>query len=299
MEYGNFKRRDNNDSREPSNERGGDDRNNDRNNDRPTERNNDRPNERNTDRPAERNNDRGGDRGGNERGGNERGGGFDRGGDRGGFRGGNDRGGGFDRGGDRGGFRSDNDRGGGFGGDRGGFRGGNDRGGGFGGGGGGGDRDRDQEESVFSKRVRAGKRRTYFLDVKKTKGSDYFITITESTRREDGFGYKRHKIFLYKEDFNRFVLSLNEVVNHVKTELMPEFDYEEFDRRQAEWEAQNREMDGDDDRGEFVRAPRNEASSQPALQEQDPAEMDDLAADEADPEVKKDDKEKDEDDVQW
>ena len=303
MEYGNFKRRDNNDSREPSNERGGDDRNNDRNNDRPTERNNDRPTERNNDRPAERNNDRGGDRGGNERGGNERGGGFDRGGDRGGFRGGNDRGGGFDRGGDRGGFRSGNDRGndrgGGFGGDRGGFRGGNDRGGGFGGGGGGGDRDRDQEESVFSKRVRAGKRRTYFLDVKKTKGSDYFITITESTRREDGFGYKRHKIFLYKEDFNRFVLSLNEVVNHVKTELMPEFDYEEFDRRQAEWEAQNREMDGDDDRGEFVRAPRNEASSQPALQEQDPAEMDDLAADEADPEVKKDDKEKDEDDVQW
>ena len=286
MEYGNFKRRDNNDSREPSNERGGDDRNNDRNNDRPTERNNDRP--------AERNNDRGGDRGG-FRGGNERGGGFDRGGDRGGFRGGNDRGGGFDRGGDRGGFRGGNDRGG----DRGGFRGGgNDRGGGFGGGSGG-DRDRDQEESVFSKRVRAGKRRTYFLDVKKTKGSDYFITITESTRREDGFGYKRHKIFLYKEDFNRFVLSLNEVVNHVKTELMPEFDYEEFDRRQAEWEAQNREMDGDDDRGEFVRAPRNEASSQPALEEQDPAEMDDLAADEADPEVKKDDKEKDEDDVQW
>ena len=275
MEYGNFKRRDNNDSREPSNERGGDDRNNDRNNDRPTERNNDRPAERNNDRPAERNNDRGGDRGG-FRGGNERGGGFDRGGDRGGFRGGND------RGGDRGGFRG----------------GGNDRGGGFGGGSGG-DRDRDQEESVFSKRVRAGKRRTYFLDVKKTKGSDYFITITESTRREDGFGYKRHKIFLYKEDFNRFVLSLNEVVNHVKTELMPEFDYEEFDRRQAEWEAQNREMDGDDDRGEFVRAPRNEASSQPALEEQDPAEMDDLAADEADPEVKKDDKEKDEDDVQW
>jgi hypothetical protein len=47
---------------------------------------------------------------------------------------------------------------------------------------------------------------------------------------------------LYKEDFNRFVASLNEVVNHVKTELMPEFDYEEFDRRQAEWEAQNRDM---------------------------------------------------------
>ncbi len=282
MEYGNFKRRDNNDSREPSNERGGDDRNNDRTNDR------------SNDRPADRNNDRGGDRGG-FRGGNERGGGFDRGGDRGGFRGGND------RGGDRGGFRGSNDRGG-FGGDRGGFRGGNDRSGGFGGSGGG-DRDRDQEESVFSKRVRAGKRRTYFLDVKKTKGSDYFITITESTRREDGFGYKRHKILLYKEDFNRFVLSLNEVVNHVKTELMPEFDYEEFDRRQAEWEAQNREMDGDDDRGEFVRAPRNETSTPPTDQLEDDKEdaPDDLAIEGAeeddDVDVKKE--EKDEDDVQW
>ena len=107
-------------------------------------------------------------------------------------------------------------------------------------------RDRDAEESVFSKRVRAGKRRTYFFDVRKTRGNDYFITITESTRREEGFGYRRHKIFLYKEDFNRFVASLNEVVNHVKTDLMPEFDYEEFDRRQAEWEAQNRDMDDDE-----------------------------------------------------
>ena len=190
---------------------------------------------------------RGGDR---ERGGFDRDRGSD--GDRGGDRGGFNRGGGYgDRGGDRGGFNR-----GGYG-DRGGDRGGFNRGGGYGGGdrggfnrgGGGFDRDRGgerfEEESVFSKRVRAGKRRTYFFDVKKTRGEDYFITITESTRREDGYGYKRHKIFLYKEDFNRFVASLNEVVNHVKTDLMPEFDYEEFDRRQAEWEAQNRDLDDD------------------------------------------------------
>ncbi len=270
MEYGHFKRRDNSDSREPSNERSGNDRNNDRGGD---------------DRSNDRSNDRGGDRGG-FRGGNERSGGFDRGGDRGGFRGGNDRGGGFDRGGDRGGFRGGNDRGGG------GFRGGNDRGGG-GGFDRGGDRDRDQEESVFSKRVRAGKRRTYFLDVKKTKGSDYFITITESTRREDGFGYKRHKIFLYKEDFNRFVASLNEVVSHVKTELMPEFDYEEFDRRQAEWEAQNREMDGDEDRGEFLRA-KSETPSITAVEE----DKDEFAEPE-DEDEKDSKKDKDEDDIQW
>ncbi len=246
VEYGHFKRRDNNDSREPSNERSGNDRTNDRGSD-------------------DRTNDRGGDRGG-FRGGN------DRGGDRGGF------------GGDRGGFRGGNDRGGG------------DRSGGGFGGGGGGDRDRDQEESVFSKRVRAGKRRTYFLDVKKTKGSDYFITITESTRREDGFGYKRHKIFLYKEDFNRFVASLNEVVSHVKTELMPEFDYEEFDRRQAEWEAQNREMDSEDDRGEFVRAKSSDAPSVTALlEEKDGFEE----LDETEETGDKKEKEKDEDDIQW
>lgn len=160
------------------------------------------------------------------------------------------------RGGDRGGFR---ERGGGN--DRGGFRergGGNDRGG-FRERGGGNDRNdnRDQEESVFSKRVRAGKRRTYFLDVRQTKGNDYFITITESTRREDGYGYKRHKIFLYKEDFNRFVGSLNEVVDHVKTTLMPDFDYEEFDRRQAEWEAQNRDAEGEEE-GTDDRRPRDE-----------------------------------------
>lgn len=107
--------------------------------------------------------------------------------------------------------------------------------------------DREPEESVFSKRVRAGKRRTYFFDVRKTKGSDFFITITESTRKEDGYGYKRHKIFLYKEDFNRFVASLTEVVDHVKTDLMPEFDYEEFDRRQAEWESQNRDYEEDEE----------------------------------------------------
>jgi hypothetical protein len=105
--------------------------------------------------------------------------------------------------------------------------------------------DRDRDESVFSKRVRAGKRRTYFFDVKKTKGEDFFITITESTRREDGFGYKRHKLFLYKEDFNRFVTSLNETVDHVKNDLMPDFDYEEFDRRQAEWEAQNKDSENE------------------------------------------------------
>ena len=95
-------------------------------------------------------------------------------------------------------------------------------------------------ESVYSSKVRAGKRRTYFFDVRQTKGEDYYITITESTKRFDGNGYERHKIFLYKEDFNRFMTNLNDTVNHVKTELMPDFDYELYEKRQQEWEEKMR-----------------------------------------------------------
>lgn len=91
-------------------------------------------------------------------------------------------------------------------------------------------------ESVYSKKVKAGKRRTYFFDVRQTKGDDYYLTLTESTKKFNGEGYERHKIFLYKEDFNRFIGSLEEVIHHIKTELMPDYDYEEYDRRQEEYE---------------------------------------------------------------
>ena len=98
------------------------------------------------------------------------------------------------------------------------------------------ERDSKRFESVFSKKVRAGKRRTYFFDVRRTKGEDYYLTLTESTKRLHG-GYERHKIFLYKEDFNRFIEGLEETVNYIKTELMPQYDYDEFARRQEEYEA--------------------------------------------------------------
>ncbi|MCF8283026.1 MAG: PUR family DNA/RNA-binding protein [Bacteroidales bacterium] len=93
--------------------------------------------------------------------------------------------------------------------------------------------------------MNAGKRRTYFFDVRQTKGDDFYLTLTESTRRFDGDGYERHKIFLYKEDFNRFLSNLEEVVDYIKTELMPDYDYEEFDRRHDEWEAQEAEGGAD------------------------------------------------------
>ena len=83
-------------------------------------------------------------------------------------------------------------------------------------------------ESVFSSKIRAGKRRTYFFDVRETRGSDYYLTITESRKRADDSGYDRHKIFLYKEDFNKFVKALGEAVDYVKTDLMPDFDFDAF-----------------------------------------------------------------------
>ena len=83
-------------------------------------------------------------------------------------------------------------------------------------------------ESIYSKRIRAGKRRTYFFDVRATRGNDYYLTITESRKRFNDNGYDRHKIFLYKEDFNKFIKALSEAVDHVKTELMPDFDFDAF-----------------------------------------------------------------------
>lgn len=102
--------------------------------------------------------------------------------------------------------------------------------------------DNSRFESVYSTKVRAGKRRTYFFDVKQTKGGDYYITLTESTKKFNDDGYERHKIFLYKEDFNRFQSSLGETIDHVKNELMPDFEYDLYEKRQAEWEAQQKEL---------------------------------------------------------
>jgi len=89
-------------------------------------------------------------------------------------------------------------------------------------------------ESIYSKRIRAGKRRTYFFDVRATRGNDYYLTITESRKRFDDNGYDRHKIFLYKEDFNKFIKALGEAVDYVKTDLMPNFDFDAFNHEESE-----------------------------------------------------------------
>lgn len=88
---------------------------------------------------------------------------------------------------------------------------------------------------IYSQRVRAGKR-TYFFDIKSTRSNDYYLTITESRRRykDDGYFYEKHKIFLYKEDFNKFMNALQETVGHVKEELMPDYDFDQYEESAEE-----------------------------------------------------------------
>jgi Protein of unknown function (DUF3276) len=96
-----------------------------------------------------------------------------------------------------------------------------------------------QRDEIYSEKVKAGKR-TYFFDVKATRSNDYYVTITESKKRfnkdNEGFTYEKHKIFLYKEDFNKFMEAFNNTINHVKTELMPDVDFAQFDRPREEHE---------------------------------------------------------------
>jgi len=92
-----------------------------------------------------------------------------------------------------------------------------------------GDYDNKDREEVYSKKVRAGKR-TYFFDVKSTRSNDYYLTITESKKRlEDGV-FVKHKIFLYKEDFEKFSEGLQEVVTYIKNnQEVVEKRYEDFE----------------------------------------------------------------------
>lgn len=84
-----------------------------------------------------------------------------------------------------------------------------------------------ENSEIYSQKVRAGKR-TYFFDIKSTKGSDFYLTITESKKRfnDDGFFYEKHKIFLYKEDIEKFMEALSDTLDYLKTDLMPEYNFQ-------------------------------------------------------------------------
>jgi hypothetical protein len=103
-----------------------------------------------------------------------------------------------------------------------------------------------ENAEIYSQRIKAGKR-TYFFDVKSTRSNDYYLTITESKKRfkDDGFYYEKHKIFLYKEDFNKFLEALNQSVNHIKTELMPDVDFDQFDKDEENEEDTSGSFDTD------------------------------------------------------
>lgn len=88
----------------------------------------------------------------------------------------------------------------------------------------------EKKEEIFSRAVRAGKR-TYFFDVKATKSDEFYLTITESKRRfsndQGKFFYEKHKIFLYKEDFQKFSDGLTDVIDFIETGKIPENTYAE------------------------------------------------------------------------
>ena len=151
--------------------------------------------------------------------------------------------------------------------------------------------DRRKFESVYSNKVRAGKRRTYFFDVRKTRGNDFYLTITESTRRFNSDGYERHKIFLYKEDFNRFLEGMTDTINYIKTELMPDYDYDEYTRRHEEYEA--RRAAGEFDNPRPKPPPSAEEDQTPEPPQSVDAPLDDIVED------AKDAADIDEDDMKW
>ncbi|MEA4935695.1 hypothetical protein SDC9_199542 [bioreactor metagenome] len=85
------------------------------------------------------------------------------------------------------------------------------------------DLEKKDNEIIYSKSIKAGKR-IYYLDVKKSRNNDLFLAITESKKKVNGFDqdaqvtYEKHKIFLYKEDFSKFVEGLEDVIGFIKRE---------------------------------------------------------------------------------
>ncbi len=82
---------------------------------------------------------------------------------------------------------------------------------------------------VYSERIKAG-RRVYFFDIKPTRSGDYYLVITERKWSGGDGSSEKHRIFLYKEDLNKFSSAINKAIDHMKTELMPDFDFSKFDR---------------------------------------------------------------------
>ena len=135
-----------------------------------------------------------------------------------------------------------------------------------------------EREEIFSKVLRAG-RRTYFFDVRSTKAGDYYLTLTESKKftNDDGsFHYKKHKIFLYKEDFNEFSEILNEMTNYIVSEkgeeVISERHQKDF-KKDRDDEAKDDSIVEDDNSNEVS---SNESSEEEESSESTEAKFDDI-----------------------
>lgn len=85
-----------------------------------------------------------------------------------------------------------------------------------------------EHNEAFSVKVKAGQRKSYFFDLKPTRsGEDFYLSITESNKlpENEGGGHRKFRIRIYKEDINKFVNGLQEAVDYMKTELLPNYDF--------------------------------------------------------------------------
>jgi len=87
---------------------------------------------------------------------------------------------------------------------------------------------------IYEKKVRAGKKRTYFFDIKETRNNSYSLIITESRKRFDDRGYDRTSIYIYQEDINKFAKGVAEAIDYIKTELLPDYNFEQYDNEYEE-----------------------------------------------------------------
>lgn len=96
--------------------------------------------------------------------------------------------------------------------------------------------DNKENGAVFTRLVKAGKR-TYFFDVKATRNGDFYLTVTESKKRfsDDGrFTFEKHKIFVYREDFDKFTEALRETFDYIQSQPQPENTYQHYNPNKAE-----------------------------------------------------------------
>jgi hypothetical protein len=97
----------------------------------------------------------------------------------------------------------------------------------------------DVRDEIYSTQVRAGRRR-YFFDVRDTQSGDFYLTITEMKRAFEGATPEKHKIFLYKEDFTKFIHGLQDTIEYVKANLLTPEQLEDLERGDAQYEEDER-----------------------------------------------------------